>query len=311
MNRVSREDPLKGHAMNNSTKIFVTYHKPSPVFESDIFVPIHVGAANSSWDSGMIRDDSGDNLSLQNPNYCELTGLYWAWKNYLPLHPEVECVGLCHYRRFLDPFRKPIPGNPFRFETYSRFSRTFSKWDSQEIDRLHHKADVILPSKVNLRTSRLYAEKGETVYSQMARKGLSKAMDAMITELFRLYPDHAEAFRHFFLGPEFHCCLTFVMKRDVFLVFAEWMFSLLSDLAKIPDDDIRLNILSSRTLGFLAERVVDVWLLLHPEFTVAECDSIQLLERVPHFPSRLRNRWRRFKHPPAKAEGFPLPQCLL
>lgn len=30
---------------------------------------------------GYIGDNTGDNISLRNPNYCELTGLYWAWKN--------------------------------------------------------------------------------------------------------------------------------------------------------------------------------------------------------------------------------------
>lgn len=30
---------------------------------------------------GYIGDNTGDNISLRNSNYCELTGLYWAWKN--------------------------------------------------------------------------------------------------------------------------------------------------------------------------------------------------------------------------------------
>lgn len=292
--------------MKTSTTIFVAYHKPSAVFKSDIFVPIQVGAKDSAWDSGLVRDDDGDNISSENSRYCELTGLYWGWKNYLPKHPEVECVGLCHYRRFLNPFSKGVPGFPFRSETFSSFSKEFPHWDSRSIDQLYHEADVVLPAKINLRKSWLYDRKGETVYSQMARKNLAKAMNAMMAELIHRYPDHSTAFRDFFLGPEFHCCLTFVMKRAVFQTFAEWLFPFLNDLATISDEKARANILSSRTLGFLAERLVDVWLLLHPELTVAECDSVQLFDK-PYFLSDLRTRWRRFKHPPAKASRFPVP----
>lgn len=44
---------------------------------------------------GYIGDNTGDNISLRNPNYCELTGLYWAWKNL-----KCDYIGLCHYRRY-------------------------------------------------------------------------------------------------------------------------------------------------------------------------------------------------------------------
>lgn len=297
--------------MNTSTKIFVAYHKPSPIFESDIFVPIHVGAAKSSWESGLLRDDTGDSISQLNPKYCELTGLYWAWKNYLPDHPEVRCIGLCHYRRFLDPFRAGKSGFPFRHESFKRFSRTFSSWDFQSLSRCFESADVVLPTKIDLRKSWLYDRRRETVYSQMCRKKLAPAMDAMIAELIHRHPGHATEISEFYLGPSFHCCLTFVMKRDVFQVFAEWMFSFLNDLASSPDEMIRANVLSSRAVGFLAERLVDVWLILHPELAVVECDSVQLFDKKPSFLSELRTRWRRFKHPPTKANRFSVPPFLI
>lgn len=44
---------------------------------------------------GYCYDDVGDNISIKNNTYCELTGLYWMWKNC-----KDEYKGLVHYRRF-------------------------------------------------------------------------------------------------------------------------------------------------------------------------------------------------------------------
>ncbi len=76
-------------------RILVTMHKPYRVPEDAMYLPIHVGAAlHSKVLPGVQRDDEGDNISEKNPLYCELTGLYWAWKNL-----DADYVGIAHYRR--------------------------------------------------------------------------------------------------------------------------------------------------------------------------------------------------------------------
>ncbi|WP_086244790.1 DUF4422 domain-containing protein [Campylobacter devanensis] len=101
--------------VNNLTvKILIAYHKPAPLIKSDIFVPIHVGrsvAKEASKDGvisdedlkwlkdNMIRDDTGNNISYLNRSFCELTAIYWAWKNYDKLE-NPDYIGLCHYRHF-------------------------------------------------------------------------------------------------------------------------------------------------------------------------------------------------------------------
>lgn len=77
-----------------NTQIYIMTHKKIPEISNKIYIPLHVGKEGKA-DLGYLGDNSGENISQKNDNYCELTGLYWLWKN-------VKCdiIGICHYRRF-------------------------------------------------------------------------------------------------------------------------------------------------------------------------------------------------------------------
>lgn len=69
----------------NKLKILVACHKAVEVFENDVYVPIHVGKAlHPNLELGFISDNIGDNISMKNPFYSELTAQYWAWKISIP-----------------------------------------------------------------------------------------------------------------------------------------------------------------------------------------------------------------------------------
>ena len=77
-------------------KILVAAHKKFPMPEVEGYLPVLVGAKkNYKPDIPYQRDDEGENISEKNPNYNELTAIYWAWKNL----KDVDAVGLVHYRR--------------------------------------------------------------------------------------------------------------------------------------------------------------------------------------------------------------------
>ena len=97
----------------NNVKILVGYHKPAYLLKTDVLVPIHLGralATDASKDGkmsqedyqwmldNMIGDDTGDNISHLNREFCELTAIYWAWKNYDKLG-NPDYIGFMHYRR--------------------------------------------------------------------------------------------------------------------------------------------------------------------------------------------------------------------
>ena len=79
-----------------SIKIFTITHKAFTPPKDSTYIPLHVGRANAE-DLGFLGDDTGDSISKLNPYYCELTGMYWIWKNY----HEADYIGICHYRRYL------------------------------------------------------------------------------------------------------------------------------------------------------------------------------------------------------------------
>ena len=84
-----------------SATIVVATHKKYRMPNDPLYLPVHVGAEGKKdakgrpLDFGYQKDNEGDNISLKNPRYCELTGIYWAWKNL-----ECDYIGLVHYRRY-------------------------------------------------------------------------------------------------------------------------------------------------------------------------------------------------------------------
>ena len=94
-------------------KILVCCHKPDYFKSDDVYMPIHVGKAISKYELGIQDDVTGDNISKENPSCCELTGMYWAWKNL----KNVDVIGLCHYRRYFD-FNNGIESTTSNFNNH-------------------------------------------------------------------------------------------------------------------------------------------------------------------------------------------------
>ena len=121
-----------------SKKILVAAHKAYGVPESDLYLPIQVGAEGKDG-IGFIRDDSGENISNLNANFCELTGAYWAWKNL-----DDDYIGLVHYRRYFAGKEK--------FKVNGRTKKILSE---NELDKLLLNTDIILPKKRSYYIERL------------------------------------------------------------------------------------------------------------------------------------------------------------
>ena len=76
-------------------KVFAITHKSFVVPSDPVYIPLQVGRALAE-DLGYVGDYTGDHISEKNKSYCELTGMYWIWKNIRTS----DYVGICHYRRY-------------------------------------------------------------------------------------------------------------------------------------------------------------------------------------------------------------------
>lgn len=213
-------------------KIVVASHKPYWIPEDSCYLPVQVGAAGKDTIPGFQRDDEGENISQKNPNYCELTGLYWAWKNL-----EADYFGLAHYRRHFAASR--IGEKKSRVATGEQL---MSALDS---------TGIVVPKNRNYYI--------ETNYSQYVHA--HHAEDLAITReiIAELEPETIWKYDELMNRTYGHRFNMFVMRRDLANAWCEWLFSILFELEERLDIS-NYNTNDARVFGFVSERLLDYWL---------------------------------------------------
>lgn len=215
-------------------KILVAAHKKYWMPDDPVYLPLHVGAEGKA-DLGYTKDNTGDNISAKNKNFCELTGLYWAWKNL-----EAEYVGLVHYRRYFT--RKEVSG------VEAKRSQILTEKDWEE---LLSKYSVIVPDK-----RKYYIESNRSHYNHAHH---TEGLDITEQILKEKYPDYLPAFNTVMNRTWDHMFNMFVMRRDYFNDYMAWMFDILFELENRVDISGWDNY-ESRIYGFVSELLLDVWI---------------------------------------------------
>ena len=80
--------------------VLVITHKDYEFPHSACYRPLFVGGkiTNGLKTKDFYQDNSGVSIAEKNSSFCELTGLYWAWKN--GVFENNQYIGLVHYRRY-------------------------------------------------------------------------------------------------------------------------------------------------------------------------------------------------------------------
>ncbi len=212
--------------------VVVAAHKAYWMPEDAMYLPVRVGAEGKET-FGYTPDSTGDNISAKNANYCELTGLYWAWKNL-----QADYLGLVHYRRHFSS------GSHFGDKRERVMSGTEAEYCLKE-------TEILLP-----RPRHYWIE---TNYSQYAHAHHAADLDTARAVIAERCPEYLAAFDAVMKRRKGHRFNMFIMRRSLLDEYCAWLFDILFELER------RLDISAysendRRVFGFVGERLLDVWL---------------------------------------------------
>ena len=236
--------------MIKKSKILLVTHKSYRFPHDDLYCPIQVGHASNNLDLGILRDDEGYSISEKNKNFCELTALYWAWKN--NFFENYDYVGMVHYRRF------------FKGQGVTSFAGKILT--SAEINTIFQEYDVILPKRRNYWV--------ESIYSHYKNAHNIADLESAKSILHLNFPDYISDFNKVMQGKKLHLYNMFVLRKSDFENYCNWLFTILFELEKKLDITSYDNY-QQRVFGFIAERLFNVW-IIHNKFRVYEAPVINL-----------------------------------
>ena len=245
-------------------KIVVATHKRYRMPDDSCYMPLHVGKKRKK-DLGYQGDDSGNNISEKNEYYCELTGLYWIWKNL-----ESDYVGLVHYRRYLARRKRKL-----MFWKTDPFYSVLSK---KEIERMLKKTDIILPAKRHYFIESLYSHYAHTHYEDHLIV-VRKIMEEMA-------PEYLEAYDRVMKKTSGHMFNMFIMSREKCSEYCSWLFPILEELERQVDFD-KYDAFQRRMFGRVSELLLNVWIeqkqYKYISVPVVNIEKSNLRKRIPAF----------------------------
>lgn len=243
-------------------KILIATHKDYKMPNNPIYQPIRVGSELASDLFGFQADNTGQNISAKNPIYNELTALYWAKYN---LQQE-DVIGLAHYRRYLGTRRS----HDLKDILTESDINTGLKY-----------ADVLVPKARNY-----YVETQEQHYLNAHANEPYFILKEVIASEFTAYTDAFEQVAQSKTAFLFNMA---IMRQADFQAYTDFLFDVLGkveerlDWSKLDGQDVR-------SLGFMAERLLNVWIIANDkrtkEYSLVTTEKINWLDKGYHFLKR-------------------------
>lgn len=243
-------------------KIYSIYYKSGIVPDlPKMYQPLMAGNVLTDNNHVLLCDSAGENISEKNPYFSELTGIYWIWKN-----TNHEITGICHYRRFFTAEAEPLcyrikrllyyPFGLYKKRVgliYANNIRFFSPkiLSEPEVRFYLQQYDAVLPAARKLKYT------VETHYSRYHDIDDLVLLRSIIQQK---YPQFENAFNTVLKSKRFHANNMFILKKPLFDKFMEWWFDILFEFEERIDLSKKKDY-QKRVIGFLAERLLNVWMV--------------------------------------------------
>lgn len=269
-------------------KIFISYKDKHPVIKSEILQPIQTGRAIADEEfDGMIGDNIGDNISKDNPRYNELSAQYWIWKHYQEVG-DPDYVGFMHYRRhFLFNETLPMPpitwlnnGNVFIFP---KVCPQYMEYLNDESIKSYFPAfDCMVIKPYDIKNIKEKYERIRDNYITLKEQD-GRFYDIFLDVIKELHPDYLEEIEEFDNGTQMYLCNMFVMRRDLFEDYCNFLFSTLKEIDN-RIDSTNFSSAKSRFLGFLGEFVLSIYIFKlrkNPNIKIKEMNASLIMMPKP------------------------------
>lgn len=245
-------------------KVIIATHKKYRMPKDEMYLPVSVGSELAEEDLGYQKDNEGDNISKKNPYFCELTALYWAWKNL-----DADYIGLVHYRRHFST-EKRIPK-----DINERIDKVL---DCKTASELLEDADIILSKK-----RRYYIE---TLYSHYKHTMYIEPLDETRKILNEKYPEYLKEFDKLHKATSAHMFNMCIMKKDILNDYCKWLFDILFELEKRIDVS-EYDKFHARFFGRISELLLNIWInknkLKYKEVKVIDIEQVNWAKKGSYF----------------------------
>ncbi len=231
---------MRGFGKIMDTRMYVLTKEACKVPEDGMYQALQLGSSKNPI-AGMTGDHTGDHISEKNPQFAELTGLYWLWKN-------VDCdiLGICSIDRL-----------------FSKKGKLLSKAD---IENDLENYDVLLAPDSHVSSG--------TIREQLLKLFSKEDLELFYSVLKEKEPEYEAACHWVLEGQEESVFPMLIMKKDQYDAYCDWLFGLLFELEKRMESSSQKDSQGSR-FCVLAGHLLRAWLLCQEVFVYEESMMIR------------------------------------